>query len=90
MEQVMCETAAWATEITLVEFLHVWVFMAKANFLTAVNMPKGSATVNIGMEAVNDWLTATTDTAARASHDFDEIVMGFSRLNVIQELAGVA
>ena len=39
---------------------------------------------------MNKGLSATRNAASRASHDFDEIVMGFSRLNVIQELAGVA
>ena len=90
VEQLVREGTAWASEVALIEFLNVWVFVAKANFLFTVDVPERSTTVNVGVDTVNDWLTATTDTATRASHDFNEVVMGFAGLDVVQKLAGIA
>ena len=91
MQEMMCFYAVRFTEPACIKFLYVRIFMRTANrciFIDCIQ-PFCTSLTNKSWFCLF-WLTATADTTARASHDFDEVVIAFTGTKFIHQLTCIA
>ena len=90
MEQMMCFFTAWFAKVETVEVVDIWIFVTETNVHIAIHFPQGSAAIDIEGNAIDNWLTAAANAAARAGHDFDKVVARFTGFDGIQQFASIA
>ena len=90
MEKMVGLFAKRLSKVFLVQLLDIWVFVALAQRLPGIFLIQGLRTGLQHIEIpVMQRLTAAADATARASHDFDHMVLATFVTDVFQKLAGI-
>ena len=90
VEQVLSTLTERFLEILLIAADHIRILVAEAESTGCILCIQRLRTLRRHLDAVVDRLSATTDAAARAGHDFDEIILDGLLPKCIEELRRIA